>query len=357
MFKGFNKFWHSLCSMNTVCECIRGGSLGNNRCPGCVQGDHSMTRAVSFRPLIGETPEMLEIRRLIAAVAHNRSTVLIRGESGTGKELVAREIHGRGDRAPGPFVAVNCGSVSKTLLESELFGHVKGAFTGALYDTLGFFRTADGGTIFLDEVLELDVDLQGKFLRVLQEREVRPVGSATPFAVDLRILAATNRNVDEALKQGQLREDLYYRLNVVTIELPPLRRRKADIPRLIDHFLEKYAFEYGVRPKKLHPATAYVFLQYGWPGNVRELENVVERAYALDAGDIILPEHLPPAMIDAESGVEQRDDDSPVPTLAEAQRQAIVQAVAAAGGNKSRAASYLQIHRNRLARLIRKYGI
>jgi len=316
-----------------------------------------MTRTVSRRPLIGETPEMVEIKRLIGAVAHNRSTVLIRGESGTGKELVAREIHGGGDRALGPFVAVNCGSVSKTLLESELFGHVKGAFTGALYDTLGFFRTADGGTIFLDEVLELDVDLQGKLLRVLQEREVRPVGSSSSFTVDVRILAATNREVEQAVKLGQLREDLYYRLNVVMIELPPLRGRKADIPRLIDHFLEKYAFEYGVSPKRLHPATAYLFLQYPWPGNVRELENVVERAYALDAGDIILPEHLPPVMIDTESGLEQRDEDSPVPTLAEAQRQAIVQALAAASGNKSKAADYLEIHRNRLARLIRKYGI
>ena len=316
-----------------------------------------MPRTAAWRPLIGETPEMLEIKRLIAAVAHNRSTVLIRGESGTGKELVAREVHGRGDRARGPFVAVNCGSVSRTLLESELFGHVKGAFTGALYDTLGFFRTADGGTIFLDEVLELDVDLQGQLLRVLQEREVRPVGSSTSFVVDVRILAATNRDVEEAVKQEQLRGDLYYRLNVVTIELPPLRRRKADIPRLVDHFLEKYSFEYGVSPKKLHPATAYLFLQYGWPGNVRELENVVERAYALDAGDIILPEQLPRVMIDAESGVEVRDEESPVPTLAEAQRQAIVQALAAASGNKSKAADYLQIHRNRLARLVRKYSI
>ena len=297
---------------------------------------------------------MLEIRRLISAVAHNRSTVLIRGESGTGKELVAREIHTQGDRAQGPFVAVNCASVSKALLESELFGHVKGAFTGALYDTLGFFRAADGGTIFLDEVLELDVDLQGKLLRVLQEREVRPVGSSADFTVDLRVLAATNRAVEEAITQGQLREDLYYRLNVVTIQLPPLRERKADTPRLVEHFLAKYAFEYGVSKKSLHPATAYLFLQYLWPGNVRELENVIERANALDAGDIILPEHLPSGMSD---GAEERPDSSPVPTLADAERQAVVQALAAAGGNKSKAAHYLRIHRNRLARLVRRFGL
>ncbi|HUV38151.1 MAG TPA: sigma-54 factor interaction domain-containing protein, partial [Planctomycetota bacterium] len=188
-----------------------------------------MTEVMARRPLIGETPQMVEIRRLISAVARNRSTVLIRGESGTGKELVAREIHTQGDRAAGPFVAVNCGSVSKTLLESELFGHVKGAFTGALYDTLGFFRAADTGTIFLDEVVEVDVELQSKLLRVLQEREVRPVGSSKTYTVDVRVLAATNRNIEEMLKLGRLREDLYYRLNVVSIELPSLRERKADV--------------------------------------------------------------------------------------------------------------------------------
>jgi len=316
-----------------------------------------MVRSVPRRPLIGKTPEMLEIQRLISAVAHNRSTVLITGESGTGKELVAREIHAIGDRTRGPFVAVNCGSVSKTLLESELFGHVKGAFTGALYDTLGFFRAADGGTIFLDEVVEMEGDLQSKLLRVLQEREVRPVGSSETFPVDVRVVAATNRDVDRAVKEGLLREDLYYRVNVVTVKLPPLRQRKADIPRLVEHFVEKYAFEYGVSAKKLHPATTYLFLQYPWPGNVRELENVIERAYALDAGDVILPEHLPSTMTEAEAGIEQRPESSPVPTLAEAERQAIIQALAAANGNKSKAAHYLRIHRNRLTRMMDRYDI
>ena len=316
-----------------------------------------MANTLARRPLIGETPGMLEIKRLTAAVAQNRSTILIRGESGTGKELVAREIHSLGHRAEAPFVAVNCGSVSKTLLESELFGHVKGAFTGALYDTLGFFRAADTGTIFLDEVVEMDVELQSKLLRVLQEREVRPVGASESHQVDVRVVAATNRHVEDVVKQGLLREDLYYRLNVVSIELPSLRQRKADIPRLVDYFLEKYAFEYGVAAKKLHPGTSYVFLQYGWPGNVRELENVIERAYALDAGDVIIPEHLPSRMLEGDDSVETRPDDSPVPTLAEAEREAIVQALAAASGNKSRAADYLQIHRNRLARMMRRYHI
>ncbi|HUU43343.1 MAG TPA: sigma 54-interacting transcriptional regulator [Planctomycetota bacterium] len=316
-----------------------------------------MTEVMARRPLIGETPQMVEIRRLISAVARNRSTVLIRGESGTGKELVAREIHTQGDRAAGPFVAVNCGSVSKTLLESELFGHVKGAFTGALYDTLGFFRAADTGTIFLDEVVEVDVELQSKLLRVLQEREVRPVGSSKTYTVDVRVLAATNRNIEEMLKLGRLREDLYYRLNVVSIELPSLRERKADVQRLIEHFTEKYAFEYGVARKKLHPGTAYLFLQYEWPGNVRELENVIERAYALDAGDVILPEHLPGRMIEGDLAAVTMDEESPVPSLAEAERMAVVQALAAASGNKSKAADYLQIHRNRLARMMRRFKL
>lgn len=316
-----------------------------------------MTKTVSGRPLIGETPEMLELRRLIAAVAQNRSTVLICGESGTGKELVAREIHNCGERAKGPFVAVNCGGVSKTLLESELFGHLKGAFTGALYDTLGFFRSAEGGTVFLDEILEMDTDLQSKLLRVLQEREVRPVGSSHSFQVDVRVLAATNSDIEQALREGRLREDVYYRLNVVSIELPPLRKRKADIPRLVSYFIEKYAFEYGVRPKKAHPGTAYVFLQYEWPGNVRELENVIERAYALDAGEVILPEHLPLVMTEGPEAPQVRAEDHPVPTFAEAERQAVVQALAAAAGNKSKAAGYLEIHRNRLARMIRRYQL
>jgi len=316
-----------------------------------------MPRIASLRPLIGETPQMLEIRRLVSAVARNRSTVLIRGESGTGKELVAREIHNGGDRAREPFVAVNCGSVSKTLLESELFGHVKGAFTGAFYDTLGFFRAAEGGTIFLDEILEMDVELQGKLLRVLQEREVRPVGSTQVFRADVRVLAATNRNPEQAVKDGHLREDLYYRLNVVMIELPPLRERKADIPRLVEHFLEKYAFEYGVPRKKVHPGTTYLFLNYEWPGNVRELENVIERAYALDAGEVILPEHLPTVMTEPIVGADGRSETSPVPTLAEAERRAVVQALAAADGNKSKAADFLSIHRNRLARMIRRHKL
>jgi transcriptional regulator with PAS, ATPase and Fis domain len=316
-----------------------------------------MAAMLPGRPLIGETPQMVEINRLISAVAHNRSTILIRGESGTGKELVAREVHNRGDRGRGPFVAVNCGSVSKTLLESELFGHVKGAFTGALYDTLGFFRAADGGTVFLDEVLETDIDLQAKLMRVLQEREVRPVGSSQSHNVDVRIVAATNRNVEQAMKEGRLREDLYYRLNVVSIEIPPLRQRKADIPRLVAHFVEKYAFEYGVPRKTVHPATAYLFLQYVWPGNVRELENAIERAYALDAGDVILPEHLPPPLTPADAAIGHLAGDSPVPSLAETERQAVVQALAAADGNKSRAAKYLHIHRNRLARIMRRFNL
>ena len=315
-----------------------------------------MVRIVSRRPLVGETPEMVEIRRLIAAVAHNRSTVLVRGESGTGKELVAREIHTNGDRADAPFVAVNCGSVSKTLLESELFGHVKGAFTGALYDTLGFFRAADGGTIFLDEVLELDVDLQSKLLRVLQEREVRPVGSSESFIVDVRVLAATNRSVEQAVKEGRLREDLYYRLNVVSIELPPLRRRKADIPRLVEHFIGKYAFEYGVPAKKVHPGTAYVFLQHSWPGNVRELENCVERAVLLSDDDVIHGHHLPPTLQTAEAtGTLPRG--TLRATLDRVEKELLVEALKSSRGNMAAAAVTLGITERIMGLRVRRYRI
>ncbi len=309
------------------------------------------------RNLIGGTPGMNDVRELISAVSQNHSTVLILGESGTGKELVARGIHENSERAGNPFVAVNCGSVSRTLLESELFGHVKGAFTGAVYDTLGFFRAAEGGTIFLDEILEMDSDLQSKLLRVLQEREVRPIGSSKTCKINVRVLAATNKDPEEAIREGRLREDLYYRLNVVSVELLPLREKKADIPRLVDYFLEKYALEYGILKKKIHPGTSYMFLRHAWPGNVRELENVIERAYALDVGEVILPDHLPTSIVTSKEVLQSDHEALDVMTLDEAQEMAIIQALAVAQGNKSKAASLLHIHRNRLARMMRRFTL
>ena len=314
-----------------------------------------MSQSSSEVVLVGKTPVMLQVSNIIERVARNRSTVLIRGESGTGKELVARLIHESSARAHMPFMAVNCGSVANTLLESELFGHVKGAFTGAVSSTLGYFRAAEGGTVFLDEVTEVATDLQVKLLRVLQEREVTPVGSPDNIPVDVRVIAATNRDLDQALQSGDLREDLYYRLNVVNIDVPALRDHRADLPHLVEHFLDHYAREYDMPRKDLHPGVMYVFFKYAWPGNIRELENVIERSYALDVGTQILPEHLPDHMLLTQDVVDH-EEHGPVPTLAEAERQAIVQALAAAHGKRILAADYLGIHRNRLARKIRKYN-
>ena len=315
-----------------------------------------MAEDVSGRVLVGNSLAMLEIRRIVRTVARNHSNVLICGESGTGKELVARLIHLCGPRRDKPFMAVNCSSIAKSLLESELFGHVKGAFTGAVSDTLGYFRAAEGGTVFLDEVAQIEPDLQAKLLRVLQEREIMPVGSAQTVAVNVRVIAATNLDVEEAMSGGQLREDFYYRLNVVSIELPPLRRRHEDLPLLVRHFLAAYATEYQTEEMNVHPAVMELFSRHDWPGNVRELENVIERCYALEVGPTILPEHLPVVMR-ADGRVAGVRGVGPVTTLEEVERRAIVEALAAAGGRRALAAQYLAIHRNRLARKISKYGL
>ena len=299
---------------------------------------------------------MLEVSNVIDRVAGNHSTVLLRGESGTGKELVARLIHQSGPRANKPFMAVNCGSIAKTLLESELFGHVKGAFTGAISNTLGFFRAAEGGTLFLDEISEIAPDLQVKLLRVLQEREVTPVGSSDRIPVDVRIIAATNCNLDEAVRTGAFREDLFYRLNVVSLSLPSLKDHPADLPALVNHFLAAYAEDYRMPVKTVHPDVMRVFFHYAWPGNVRELENVIERCYALDSASEIRPDHLPAQML-ALIVPAQDETHGPVPTLEESERRAIVQALAAAHGKRSLAADYLGIHRNRLSRRIRYFNI
>jgi len=313
-------------------------------------------QSASRTTLVGNTPAVLDVADLVRRVARNHSTVLIQGESGTGKELVARLIHQSGPRADKPFIPVNCGSVAKTLLESELFGHVKGAFTGAVSNTLGFFRAAEGGTIFLDEITEIAPDLQVKLLRVLQEREVTPVGSSDRIPVDVRVIAATNRDVHQAVSTGILREDLFYRLNVVAIKLPALKGHSGDIPELVNHFLRVYADEYRMSLKTVHPNALFVFSRYPWPGNVRELENVIERCYALDVGPEILPDHLPEQMLLSQETVEATPH-GPVPTLEEVERRAIVHALAAAHGKRTLAADYLGIHRNRLARRIRYFKL
>jgi transcriptional regulator with PAS, ATPase and Fis domain len=296
---------------------------------------------------------------VIDAVANNTSTVLITGESGTGKELVARTIHDRGPRAERPFLAVNCGAVSDTLLDSQLFGHRRGSFTGAVADHEGVFQAADGGSLFLDEIADIPLGLQVKFLRAIQEREIVPLGSTRPTRVDVRILAATNCDLAKEVREGRFRSDLYYRLNVVQIALPPLRERRDDIPLLIEHCVERYSRAFNVAPKTVEPAALERLTAHGWPGNIRELENVIERCFALSSttGNIDL-NSLPPALRPAgEAGGPSVDFGEDLPSLEAAERSLIIAALRRSGGNKNQAARALGIDRQRLYRKLEKYHL
>ncbi len=243
--------------------------------------------------LLGKSPQMQRIFELIGKIHSTRTSVLITGESGTGKELVARALHTEGNRSSKPFVAVNCGAIPDELMESELFGHVKGAFTGAIADKVGLFRQADGGTLFLDEIGELSLNLQVKLLRVLQERRVKPVGGTDEIEIDARVIAATNRELEEEVANGAFRSDLYYRLNVIELRLPPLRLRREDVPMLVNHFLRRYAAEQSKPVQRIAPAALKILRDYDYPGNVRELENIIERAVTLSGGDTIDTADLP----------------------------------------------------------------
>ncbi len=243
--------------------------------------------------LLGKSPQMHRIFELIGKIHSTRTSVLITGESGTGKELVARALHTEGNRSSKPFVAVNCGAIPDELMESELFGHLKGSFTGAIADKVGLFQQADGGTLFLDEIGELSLNLQVKLLRVLQERKVKPVGGTEEIEIDARVVAATNRELEEEVANGAFRSDLYYRLNVIELRLPPLRQRREDIPMLVDHFLRRYATDQGKPAHQLTPAALKILGDYDYPGNVRELENIIERAVTLSSGDTIDADDLP----------------------------------------------------------------
>ncbi|MEJ2199473.1 MAG: sigma-54 dependent transcriptional regulator [Desulfuromonadaceae bacterium] len=245
-----------------------------------------------FDQFIGDSPEMQKVYRRVIQVAPTDSTVLVSGESGTGKELVARAIHRNSLRRENPFVAVDCTALAETLLESELFGHVKGSFTGAMQTKTGLFKVADGGTLFLDEISNLSMKTQAKLLRVLQAREVTPIGGTQPIPVNIRLVAATNRNLKEMVAEGEFREDLYFRLNIIPIELPPLRERKGDLRILIAHFIKKFAAEVGKDTRGLNPDALDLLEGYAFPGNVRELENIIERAVVLGSGDFIQAEDL-----------------------------------------------------------------
>ena len=310
-----------------------------------------------FGQLIGQSQTMRQIYAVISAVSKNKSTVLITGESGTGKELVARTIHQKGPEGERPFVAINCGAMSETLLDSQLFGHRRGAFTGAIADHNGVFQAADGGTLFLDEISEIPLALQVKFLRAIQEKEVTPLGSSRPVKVDVRIIAASNRNLDEEVRKGTFRDDLYYRLSVVPIHLPPLRERREDIPLLIEHFISAFSKEYNVEPKQLAPDALEKLVAYPWPGNIRELQNVIERVFALSQTTAITRADLPISVVGFEEHPVNFTELSELPTLEVMEKSLIAAALQKSQGNKNEAARLLSIDRQRLYRKIEKYGL
>jgi Nif-specific regulatory protein len=319
----------------------------NQRLQEDIQVEHNM---------IGESERMRSVYQYIARVAPTSSTVLITGESGTGKELAARAIHLNSPRKGKPFVAVNCAALTETLLESELFGHEKGAFTGALVQKKGKLEVADDGTLFLDEVGEMPALLQAKLLRVLQEREFERVGGTRTLHIDIRLIAATNRDLEEAIRQGTFRQDLYYRLNVVSLSMPPLRERREDIPLLANYFVQKYSDKCNRKVKGISSEARARLTNYDWPGNVREFENAIERALVLGTTELILPEDLPEAVLEtvvpASGGVAKYHE-----AVTEAKKHLILQAVEQAAGNYTEAAKLLGVHPNYLHRLIRNMNL
>ena len=305
--------------------------------------------------IVGESGPMLEVLSMVRRVAPSEATVLIRGESGTGKELIAKAIHFGSPRGRGPLVKVNCAALPEALLESELFGHEKGAFTGAVSSRQGRFELANGGTIFLDEIGDLPLHLQAKLLRVLQEREYEKVGSSRPVKVNVRILAASHRPLEALIKAGQLREDLYYRLNVVTILIPPLRERRSDLSLLIEHFVRRFAEKNGRTIRGLTPEGRDILLRYDYPGNVRELENIIERAVVLTRDDVIASGDLPLTVQEPE--IADRDPETNLTAAVEAlERRMIRDALARSDGVQTRAAELLGIGERALRYKLIKYG-
>ncbi len=317
-------------------------------CTGCFENQ-------TVRP-IGQSPCISRLAELVEAVSRRNCTVLIHGESGTGKELVARYIHASSPRRGKPFVPVDCTALRDTLFESQLFGHVKGAFTGADRCTLGFVRAADGGTLFLDEIGEMSLQTQAKLLRCIQDRAVVPLGGVETVPVDVRIIAATHRDLKAMVARGEFRQDLYFRLNVVRIAVPPLRERGSDILMLARHFLAQFAASDGECPKELSPDAIQALEAYAWPGNVRELANVMEQAHIFSKTRLITAKDLPEEIRSAPAESLLASECGIVP-LAIAERALITRALRAAAGNQSRAAEMLQIDRRRLYRKVRRYGL
>jgi DNA-binding NtrC family response regulator len=308
-----------------------------------------------FENLVGRNQRMQEIYDLVARIADNNATVLLSGESGTGKEVLARAIHQQSNRNQRPFVAVNCAAIPAELLESELFGHEKGAFTGAIATKVGKFELATGGSLFLDEVGSMRLDLQAKILRALQEREVERVGGTRTIKIDVRVIAATNRDLKKAVEEEAFREDLYYRLNVVPITLPDLKDRQEDIPLLANHFVQKFAQESNPAIREISKEAMAVLMSHTWPGNVRELENVIERAVTLGHGPAVLPADLPPHLAGGANPLERAL--AREATLEDLERDYIAMILQRTKGHQIRAATILGIDRRTLYRKIRRYGL
>jgi two-component system response regulator AtoC len=305
--------------------------------------------------IVGRSAAMLEVYKIVARVASSTSTVLIRGESGTGKELIARAIHYNSPRAEHPFIVVDCGALAETLLESELFGHMKGAFTGAIANKKGLLEEADGGTCFLDEMGDIGPSLQARLLRFLQDREIRRVGGREEIKLDVRVIAATNKNLEALIADGKFREDLFYRLSVVSIMLPSLRERREDIPLLAEYFLTKYALRNQKEISHISPPSLSLLCEYLWPGNVRELEHVIEQAVALTTNPVLLPEDFPPKFRGTASA--RHDVERAASSLREGVKRHIRSVLKQAQGNKKLAAQLLGINRRTLYRLAERYQI
>ncbi len=336
----------------------------------------NLRKKYDINNLVGGSEKMQQIYKAIGRVADKDVTVLIQGESGTGKELVARAIHYNSGRATGPFVPVNCVAIPENLLESEMFGHVKGAFTGATANRAGKFEQAEGGTLFLDEVTDIGLDLQGKLLRALQEQEIERVGGEGAIKLDVRVVAATNRVVAQELKEGRFREDLYYRLNVVPIVLPPLRERSEDIPELASYFIGRFAEEMNIEPRTIEPAAIELLQSFDWPGNVRELENLLKRIMVMQSDQAITPDHVTLAMPQSPTTKSESVSPASWDDLVEhelrsregkgklydlltekLERPLIVKVLERAGGNQLRAAEMLGINRNTLHKKMKRLGL
>jgi len=319
--------------------------------------------ALCFGKIIGKSEEILKVYSVIKKVAATNANVLILGESGTGKELVAEAIHENSDRKDMPFVVINCGGIPENLLESELFGYMKGSFTGAYSDKPGLFEVARGGSIFLDEIAELPSTLQVKLLRVVQEKTFRRIGGAEDIKVDMRIISATNKNLEKSVKEGTFREDLYYRLNVVPILIPPLRKRKEDIPLLTRYFIEKYSREFGKEINTISTYALELLLEYQFPGNIRELENIIERSIVLEQSNIILPENL--VLAGSMGTADFINEDLDIPSegidlneeVAKLERRLIEKALEKAGGSKTKTADLLHVSSDSLRYRIEKLGL